>query len=98
MESLLDSFAEIKVLKESDTLSARFLKFVPHESFVKILEREYELIRRHHLHKCSIDLRQIPVYDKGSVEYVKSVWFSKVEKLGVRYTAFIQPQTALGEM
>ena len=94
----MDDFVEVKVLRESQILSVKFLGFVPTKDFISILEYEYELIHQHQLSKCFIDLRLIPVYGKGSTEYVRDVWFPEITALGMRYVAFVAPEATLGQM
>lgn len=87
MEDLINQYAEVKADPKSMTLSVKFLKFVPFQEFVKIVEHEFELVKHHQLKKCIIDLRLIPVYDKGMPEYVKDVWFPTAISLGVKCAA-----------
>ena len=98
MDDLLNTFVEVNVVQEFQTLSVTFLGFVPTKDFIPILEYEYALIEHYRLQKCFIDLRLIPVYGKGSTEYVKDVWFPKVTTLGVRYVAFVVPEAVVGQM
>ncbi|MDM7925600.1 MAG: hypothetical protein QUS35_06245 [bacterium] len=98
MEDLINQYAEVKADPKSMTLSVKFLKFVPFQEFVKIVEHEFALVKHHHLKKCIIDLRQIPVYDKGMPEYVKDVWFPTAISLGIKCAAFVVPEAVLGQM
>lgn len=92
MDDLVNNFVEVRVEKQLNALSVRFLRFTPYQDFVKILEYEYKLIRHYQLKKCIIDLRLIPVYAPGAPEYVKDVWFPTVSTLRVRYVAFVVPE------
>jgi hypothetical protein len=98
MDNLVNKFVEVRVEKQLNALSVKFLSFILYQDFVKTLEYEYELIRHYQLKKCIIDLRLIPVYDKGAPEYVKDVWFPTVSSLGMQHVAFVVPEAVLGQM
>jgi hypothetical protein len=98
MDDLINQYVEIQVDKQLNALSVKFLKFIPYQEFIKAVEHEYELIRHYNLKKCAIDLRQIPVYDKGMPEYVKDKWFPTVSSLGIKYIGFIVPEAVIGQM
>lgn len=98
MDNLINQYVEIQVDKQLNALSVKFLKFIPYEEFLKAVEHEYELIRHYNLKKCVIDLRQLPVYDKGMPEYVKDKWFPTISALGTQYIAFVQPEAVIGQM
>lgn len=98
MDSLINNFVEVRAEKQLNVLSVKFLRFIPFPEFLKAVEREYELIRQHHLKKCMIDLRLVPVYDKGMPEYVQDVWFPTVQSLGMQHIAFVVPEAVLGQM
>jgi len=98
MDNLINKFVEVRVEKQLNVLSVKFLGFTLYQDFVKIVEYEYELIRHYQLKKCVIDLRLIPVYDTGMPEYVNDVWFPTVSSLGVQHVAFVVPEAVLGQM
>jgi hypothetical protein len=98
MDELINEFVEIRAEKEMNAFAVKFLGFIAYKDFLKAVEFEYDLISRLKLHKCVIDLRQIPVYDAGMPEYVKDVWFTKVSSLGMKHVAFIVPEAVLGKM
>ena len=98
MDNLTNKYVEARVDLKLNALSVKFLAFTPYQEFVKITEYEFDLIRHYHLKKCVIDLRQIPVYDKGMAEYVKDVWFPTVSSLGMQHIAFVVPEAVLGQM
>ena len=98
MDDLINQYVEIQVDKQLNALSVKFLKFIPFQEFLKAVEHEYELIRHYNLKKCRIDLRQLPVYDKGMPEYVKDKWFPTVSSLGIQYIGFIVPEAVIGQM
>ncbi|GAK49286.1 hypothetical protein U14_00507 [Candidatus Moduliflexus flocculans] len=98
MNSFINEFVEVKVIAGEQTLSVTFLGFIPHKNLIDVVEHEYALISHYQIKKCFIDLRLIPVYDKGSKEYIKDIWFSRVIALGVRYVAFIVPEGILGQI
>ena len=98
MDNLINEFVELKVEKELNAFSVKFLKYVKLQDFKKIVEHEFELIEQYKLKKAIIDLRLLPVYDTGMPEYIKEVWFPKVIELGLKYVAFVQPEKILGQM
>ena len=98
MDNLINQYVEIQVDKQLNALSVKFLMFIPYQEFLKAVEHEYELIRHYNLKKCVIDLRKLPVYDKGMPEYVKDKWFPTVSSLGIQYIAFVVPEAVIGQM
>ena len=98
MDDFTNQYVEIQVDKQLNALSVKFLKFIPYQEFLKAVEKEYDFIRRNQLKKCFIDLRQIPVYDKGMPEYVKDTWFPMVSSLGMQHIAFVVPEAVIGQM
>lgn len=98
MDDILDFYAELHADGERGLLSVRFLGFTPHAAFVNILEGEYDLVRELGLHYAIIDLRLVPVYATGSVEYVRDTWFPTVAALGMERVAFVVPDAVLGQM
>ena len=98
MDNLVNKFVEVRVDKQLNALSVKFLRFILYQDFVKTLEYEYELIRHYQLKKCVVDLRLIPVYDTGMPEYVKDKWFPTVSSLGIQYIAFVVPEAVIGQM
>jgi hypothetical protein len=97
MGNFMNKSVEVHVDKQLNALSVKFLGFVTFDDFVKIVEYEWELIRQNNLNKCVVDLRQIPVYDKGMPEYVRDVWFSTAYSLGIRHVAFVVPEAPLAQ-
>ncbi len=98
MDNLINEFVEVCVEKPANVLSVKFLGFIPYQDFIKVAEHEYKLIRQNKLKKCIIDLRQIPVYDKGMPEYINGTWFPTVVSLGMKSCAFVVPEAVLGQM
>jgi hypothetical protein len=98
MEDLINQYVEVKADEKGKTLSVKFLAFVPLQEFIRIVDHEFKLVKHHQLKKCIIDLRLIPVYDKGMPEYVKDVWFPTAISLGVKCAAFVVPEAVLGQM
>ena len=98
MDDLINKYVEVRVEKQLNAFTVKFLGFIQYEDFVKTVEYEYELIKHYQLKKCIIDLRKIPVYASGMPEYVKDVWFPTVSKLGLKYIAFVVPAATVGKM
>ena len=98
MDDLINNFVELRLEKELNAFTVKFLAFTPYDNFMEIVNHEYELITKYQLKKCIVDLRLIPTYDIGMPEYVKDVWFPTVSKLGIQNIAFIVPKAALGKI
>jgi hypothetical protein len=98
MTELINEFAEVKVNPESSILSVKFLERIPLDEFKKVLQFEYEQIGRYKMKKALIDLRQMPVYPAGAVELIKTEWFPKITSLGLRYIAFVQPESVIAKL
>ena len=98
MDSLTNQYVDVQLEKELNAFSVKFLGFVTLDQFKEIVDFEFDLVSRHQLKKCIIDLRQIPTYDIGMPEHVKEVWFPTASKLGLKHVAFIVPEAVLGKM
>lgn len=80
-----------------NALEVKLSGFLRLEELEAAFDHEYQMIDYYKLDKCIVDLREIEVYPQGGKELVQDKWFPTVEKLGVKYIAFVQPESAFGE-
>ncbi len=97
MKDLVETYVQVSYNREFDCLQVKFKGFIPYDSFVKILQHEYAMIRYYKLKKCIIDLREIGIYAPGVSELVKNEWFGQVLKNGVKNIAFVVPENVFGQ-
>lgn len=98
MEGIKNQYVDQGFDKTLNVLYAKFLKFVPYNEFLPILERSYELASFYKSRKYLINLKQLTVHDPQGSEYINNVWFPTVKKLGATHIAIVLPDTATGKM
>lgn len=98
MEGIKNQFVDQCFEKSLNVLYAKFLKYVPYREFLPILERSYELARFYKAKKALINLKYLSVHDAETKEYINNVWFATIKNEGVKYVAFVLPDSIIGKM
>ncbi len=98
MKELNDKYVDLLFDKDICMLHVKFHKYVPLDRLLKINEQGYEIIRASKVDNCLINLKQLPVHDTESSEYINTTWFPTVKKPGSRFIAFVLPDSALGKL
>jgi hypothetical protein len=98
MKELKNEYVDQLFDKSLNALYAKFNKYVSQEELLKISEHAYEIIRVYKADKCLVNLKNLPVHDSKSAEYINNVWFPRVKKLGVQVVAIVLPDSALGKL
>ncbi len=98
MNELKNEYVDLLFDKSLNGVYMKFHKYVPHDEIIKIKEQGDEIIRVYKADKCLINIKNLPVHDSKSPEYISNVWFPTVKKLGVHSVAIVLPDSALGKL
>ncbi len=98
MKNFKTKYADLRFDNSIQGFTAVLDGYITHSEFVELVEYEYEMVTFFALKKCLIDLRKMKLYAKGNEGYIENIWFPEMKKRGLKFVAFVVPESIFGEM
>lgn len=75
-----------------------FIGFLSPDEFKTIANQLLNILEKKMIKKQLNDIKQMKVLKPEVQEWLNTVWFPKVQKIGLRYFAFVVPDDIFGKM
>ena len=90
--------ARVEWLENEKIVFKKFKKFIFGDDLKKAFNAGYEAMKENKGIKWLTDNSELPVYKQEDMEWINKDWFPRMKKLGWKYWAVIQPQSATGQL
>lgn len=97
MEYLNSKNGKVIYDESLNTVHGTYKGFLDENEFKTIAETVVKAIRENKTPTLIVDLTQFEVMKKENQEYIENEWFHKATEAGLKYCAFIVPESTFGK-
>ena len=81
-----------------NTVEVTYKGFVRTDNFIEHAKQHIEELKNRKSISTLIDVYEMKVLSKEAQSYINKTWFSEVKKNGLKYVAFVVPESIFGQL